>query len=69
MAGSLTADPSSPGLGPWLGNHSPDLVSISCCFRHWLHTHITWGRRNITFQTLCEGGWQQINQPTVQVAY
>ncbi len=50
MAGSLTADPSSPALGPWLGNHSPDLVSISCCLRHLLHTHITWGKRNIIFQ-------------------
>lgn len=28
--------------GPLPKNHAPDLVKISCCFRHKLHTHITY---------------------------
>lgn len=31
-----------PGRTPDPENHSPDLVRISCCLRHRLHTHITY---------------------------
>lgn len=34
--------PRLPGLTPDPENHSPDLVRISCCLRHRLHTHITY---------------------------
>lgn len=35
--------PRLPGRTPDPENHSPDLVRISCCLRHRLHTHITYG--------------------------
>ena len=31
--------------GPLPKNHAPDLVKISCCFRHKLHTHITYSKK------------------------
>ena len=42
VAGSLKEVPRLPGRAPDPENHSPDLVRISCCLRHRLHTHITW---------------------------
>lgn len=38
----LGGAPTLRGLAPGPDeNHSPDLVRISCCFLHRLHTHIT----------------------------
>lgn len=41
VAGSVKEVPRLPGRTPDPENHSPDLVRISCCLRHRLHTHIT----------------------------
>ena len=41
--GSFKAAPRLAGRTPCPENHSPDLVRISCCLRHRLHTHITCG--------------------------
>lgn len=41
VAGLFKEVPRLPGRTPDPENHSPDLVRISCCLRHWLHTHIT----------------------------
>ncbi len=39
---TLRGAPTLRGLPPGPDeNHSPDLVRISCCFLHRLHTHIT----------------------------
>lgn len=42
VAGSFKEVPRLPGRIPDPENHSPDLVRISCCLRHRLHTHITY---------------------------
>lgn len=42
MAGMSKELPRLPGCTPDPENHSPDLVRISCCLRHRLHTHITY---------------------------
>lgn len=42
MVGSFKAVLRLTGRTPDPENHSPDLVRISCCLRHRLHTHITW---------------------------
>lgn len=42
--------PRLPGRTPDPENHSPDLVRISCCLRHRLHTHITyrgWKKKSV----------------------
>lgn len=50
VAGLFKEVPRLPGRTPDPENHSPDLVRISCCLRHWLHTHITWkGRKGRRF--------------------
>lgn len=41
VARSFKEAPRLPGRTPDPENHSPDLVRISCCLRHRLHTHIT----------------------------
>ena len=37
--------------GPLPKNQAPDLVKISCCFRHKLHTHITYSKKREQYKS------------------
>lgn len=55
--------PRLPGRSPDPENHSPDLVRISCCLRHRLHTHITCmrdrERTNVVFTSCTRVSFQE----------
>lgn len=55
--------PRLPSRSPDPENHSPDLVRISCCLRHRLHTHITCTRdrkrTNVVFRSRTQVSFQE----------